>query len=158
MTHIVSGKIRKAPYTKDGCGQDGQSKMYVFDLSEKVKDFKTQQDSFTNYSAMFFAKTPGAKQFYDQAFQEGAFVVVACEKLKVNQREHEGKTYITLSMENARLEGASYPESTPQQGGYANQQNNSYQQPQNNQPNRMNQPPQNNYQGQTNTPPDFDDD
>jgi hypothetical protein len=118
MTHVVSGKIRKAPYIKAGCGQDGQSKMYAIELSEIVQDYKTQEKTYTNYRAIFFAKTPNAQQFYDSAMAEGSFVVVSCEKLKTEIRQHEGKTYVTLSMENAKLEGANYPEKQqPQQNG-----------------------------------------
>ena len=110
MTHVVSGKIRKAPFTKDGCGADGQSKMYSVELSEVVKDYRSGEKSYTNYKAMFFAKTPAAMDYYDKAFAEGSFVVVSCDKLKVEQREHNGNTYITLQMDNARLDGANYPE------------------------------------------------
>lgn len=122
MTHVVSGKIRKAPYIKNGCGQDGQSKMYAIELSEMVQDYKIQEKTYTNYRAIFFAKTQNAQQFYDSAMAEGSFVVVSCEKLKTEIRQHEGKTYVTLSMENAKLEGANYPEKQqPQQSGGYNQ-------------------------------------
>ena len=131
MTHVVSGKLRKAPYIKAGCGQDGQSKMYAIELSEIVEDYKTKEKNYTNYRAIFFAKTTNAQQFYDNAMAEGSFVVVSCDKLKTEIRQHEGKTYATLSMENARLVGANYPDNAqqaqyqqpqsqqPQQGGYA---------------------------------------
>ena len=145
MTHVVSGKLRKAPYIKAGCGQDGQSKMYAIELSEMVEDYKTKEKNYTNYRAIFFAKTPNAQQFYDNAMAEGSFVVVSCEKLKPEIRQHEGKTYVTLSMENARLVGANYPDNVLQsqhqqqqqpqrqqsQGGYAP----ATQQPQYQQPN-----------------------
>lgn len=121
MSHTVSGLIRKAPFIKEGCGQDGQSKMYVVELSEMTKDYQTQEKSYANYKAMFFAKTDAAKGYYDKSFAEGSFVVVSSEKLKVEQREHEGKTYVSLMMENARLEGAHFNEGQQQQ-----QQNQSY--------------------------------
>lgn len=137
MTHVVSGKLRKAPYIKAGCGQDGQSKMYAIELSEMVEDYKTKEKNYTNYRAIFFAKTQNAQQFYDNAMAEGSFVVVSCEKLKPEIRQHEGKTYVTLSMENARLVGANYPDNAHHaqyqqpQGGYAQ----ATQQPQYQQPN-----------------------
>lgn len=103
--HIVSGKIRKAPFIKENCGQDGQSKMYVIELAEVIKDWQTQEKTYSNYKAMFFAKTDGAKGFYDQVFAEGSFVVVAAEKLKVETFDAaSGTTYVTLNMDNARLE------------------------------------------------------
>jgi hypothetical protein len=111
MSHVVSGKLRKQPFVKDGCGQDGQSRMYAIELAEVTKDFKTGEKSYTNYKAMMFAKSPAAKDYYDKALAEGSYVVMACEKLKVEQREHNGTTYITLQMDNPRLEGANFEDS-----------------------------------------------
>ena len=122
MTHIVQGKIRKAPFIKDGCGPDGMSKMYGIELAEVVKDYKTGEKSYTNYKALFFAKTPNAQAYYDQALAEGSYVVVSCEKLKIEQREHNGQTYITLMMENPRLDGANYPEQGQRQASQQYQQ------------------------------------
>lgn len=135
MTHIVSGKLRKAPFIKDGCGQDGNSRMYGIELSETVKDNRTDEKSFTNYKALFFAKSDQAKQYYDHAFAEGSFVVVHCEKLKVEQREHNGATYISLVMDNPRLEGAMIPEG--QQSANPNQQAKQCQPKNNNQQNQF---------------------
>jgi len=115
MAHTVSGKIRKAPFTKAGCGADGMSKMYAIELSEAVKDYKTGEKSYANYRAIFFAKSGPAQDFYDKALAEGSFVVVSCDKLKVEQREHEGKVYVSLMMDNARLENAMYAEQPAQQ-------------------------------------------
>lgn len=116
MTHVVAGKLRKATFIKDGCGPDGMSKMYGIELAEVVKDYKTGEKSYTNYKALFFAKTPNAQAYYDQALAEGSYVVVSCEKLKIEQREHNGTTYIALMMESPRLDGANYPEQGQQQG------------------------------------------
>ena len=115
MTHVVAGKLRKATFIKDGCGTDGMSKMYGIELAEVVKDYKTGEKSYTKYKALFFAKTPNAQAYYDQALAEGSYIVVSCEKLKIEQREHNGKTYTTLMMENPRLDGANYPEQCQQQ-------------------------------------------
>ncbi|MGL5564178.1 MAG: hypothetical protein ACRDC4_00420 [Plesiomonas sp.] len=117
MAHIVAGKLRKPTFIKDGCGPDGQSKMYGIELAEVIKDYKTGEKSYTNYKALFFAKTDAAKSHYDQALAEGSYVVVACEKVKLESREHNGQTYHSLVMENPRLEGANYTE-TAQNGGW----------------------------------------
>ena len=117
MAHIVAGKLRKPTFIKDGCGPDGQSKMYGIELAEVIKDYKTGEKSYTNYKALFFAKTDAAKGYYDQALAEGSYVVVACEKIKLESREHNGQVYHSLVMENPRLEGANYPE-TAQSGGW----------------------------------------
>ena len=117
--HIVSGKLRKPPFIKDGCGAEGNSRMYGIELAEVIKDYRTDEKSYTNYRAVFFAKTDGAKQFYDQAFAEGSFVVVAAEKIKAEVYNAEnGNQYITLNLDNARLEGCLPVESAHQQGGW----------------------------------------
>ncbi|MGL5565564.1 MAG: hypothetical protein ACRDC4_07505 [Plesiomonas sp.] len=115
MAHIVAGKLRKPTFIKDGCGPDGMSKMYGIELAEVIKDYKTGEKSYTNYKALFFAKTDAAKSYYDQALAEGSYVVVACEKIKLESREHNGQVYHSLVMENPRLEGANYPETSQQQ-------------------------------------------
>ena len=115
MTHVVAGKLRKATFIKDGCGPDGMSKMYGIELAEVIKDYKTGEKSYTNYKALFFAKTDAAKGYYDQALAEGSYVVVACEKIKLESREHNGQVYHSLVMENPRLEGANYPDTAQSQ-------------------------------------------
>ena len=63
MAHIVAGKLRKPTFIKDGCGPDGMSKMYGIELAEVIKDYKTGEKSYTNYKALFFAKTVAAKGY-----------------------------------------------------------------------------------------------
>lgn len=103
--HSVHGTIRKAPFIKDL----GTSTMFSGELSEVVKDYKTGEKSYTNYKFILFAKTPAAIDYYTKATAEGSFVVVTSEKLKVETFEAQsGKTYITLMMDNSRLEGANF--------------------------------------------------
>ena len=145
--HIIHGELRKAPFVKPGCGQDGQSTMFIIELSEMIKDRQTGEKQYTNYSAAIFAKSPAQIDYYNTSLVEGNFVVVNCEKLKVDVNESNGKQYIKLQMEGARLEGAKYIESNqqgapqqPAQGGYQSQQNPTYQpqqQGQNQQPNQQ---------------------
>lgn len=127
--HIVSGLIRKAPFIKD----DPNYKMYVVELSEMIKDYKTQEKTYSNYKAMFFAKTDGARSFYDQVFQENSFVVVSAEKLKVETfTADNGTIYTTLILDNPRLENAKYeqPQAHQQQQQKQQQQQNIPQQQQ----------------------------
>lgn len=140
--HIVSGLIRKAPFVKD----DPNYKMYVVELSEMIKDYKTQEKTYSNYKAMFFAKTDGARNFYDQVFKENSFVVVSAEKLKVDTfAADNGTIYTTLMLDNPRLENAKYeqdqgnggnwgqpqqPQSQPQQQQYQQPQQQQQQRPQ----------------------------
>lgn len=140
MSHIVNGKLRKAPFIKEGCGPQGDSTMFVIELAEMTKDWQTQEKSYTNYKAMFFAKTEAAKGYYHKAFAEGSYVVVQCEKLKVDTFQADsGVTYVTLNMENPRLEGALTVED---QGGMSQQPQQQYNAPQ------QQQAPQQQYQQQ----------
>lgn len=105
MAHVVSGRVRKAPYIKTGCGPQGDSTMYAIELSEMIKSYNSDEKFYTNYSALFFAKTQGANDLYSKVFAEGSFVVVACEKLKTDiQQGQDGRTFVKLQMDNPRLE------------------------------------------------------
>lgn len=105
MTHVVSGKIRKEPFVKSGCGPQQDSTMYAIELSEVIKSYNSDEKFYTNYSALFFAKTQGANDLYSKVFAEGSFVVVACEKLKTDiQQGQDGRTFVKMQMENPRLE------------------------------------------------------
>jgi hypothetical protein len=119
--HIIHGELRKAPFVKTGCGQDGQSTMFIVELAEVIKDRQTGENTYTNYSAAIFAKSPAQISYYTTSLVEGNFIVVNCEKLKVDVSESNGKQYIKLQMENARLAGAKYIESSQQQGGFQQQ-------------------------------------
>ena len=148
--HIVHGELRKAPFIKTGCGQDGQSTMFIIELSEMVKDRQTGEKNYTNYSAAIFAKSPAQIDYYNTSLVEGNYVVVNCEKLKVDVNESNGKQYIKLQMEGARLEGAKYIESGAQQSAGFQQQAPTFQPQQ--QGGFLNQPqqaPQQSYSNQT---------
>ena len=38
MSHNVPGKLRKAPFIKEGCGPQGDSTMFIIELAEVNKD------------------------------------------------------------------------------------------------------------------------
>ncbi len=114
--HIVHGELRKAPFIKQVGTQGNEATMFIIELSEMIKDRQTGEKLYTNYSAAIFAKTPAQIDYYNTTLVEGNYVVVNCEKLKVDVSESNGKQYIKLQMENARLEGAKYIES--KQGGF----------------------------------------
>lgn len=101
MPHIITGQIKKPPYTKEGNGNKGPWKMYAVELAERYKD-KDGQGQYTNYRATFFAND-NMRQWYDEAFQEGKVVSISCETLAVNQREHNGTIYITLEPQMPKL-------------------------------------------------------
>ncbi len=114
--HIIPGELRKAPFVKQVGTQGNEATMFIIELSEMIKDRQTGEKLYTNYSAAIFAKTPAQIDYYNTTLVEGNYVVVNCEKLKVDVSESNGKQYIKLQMENARLEGAKYIEA--KQGGF----------------------------------------
>ena len=142
--HIVHGELRKAPFIKQVGNQGNEATMFIIELSEMIKDRQTGEKNYTNYSAAIFAKSPAQIDYYNTSLVEGNYIVVNCEKLKVDVSESNGKQYIKLQMENAKLEGAKYveakqggfqqapaqqsggfqqqaPQQTPNQGGFVNQ-------------------------------------
>ncbi len=119
--HIVHGQLRKAPYIKSGVGKDGTSVMYCLELSEMIKDYKTDEKIYTNYKAILFAQSPAHIAHYNTTLVEGNFIVLTSEKLKIEVSECG--LYIKLFMDNARLEGSGYiqQQAPQQQGGFQQQ-------------------------------------
>ncbi|WWD11061.1 single strand DNA binding protein [Escherichia phage Phagiculus] len=99
--HVITGQIRKAPYTKDGQNAKGNWKMYAIEMSESYKT-KDGERKYTNYRITLFA-SEAQISWYDEAFQEGKVISVSGDSLAVNERKHNGKTYITLELQNPRL-------------------------------------------------------
>lgn len=128
MSHVITGVIRRAPYTKEGQNANGTWKMYAVDLSERYKD-KDGQAHYSNYRAVFFAKE-SMLAWYDEAFQEGRVVSISCETLAVDVRDKDGKTYVTINMNNPRLEFSQRGESGQQQRQQPQQQQQQQRQPQ----------------------------
>ncbi|QFP93010.1 putative single-stranded DNA binding protein [Escherichia virus ECH1] len=99
--HVITGQIRKAPYTKDGQNAKGNWKMYAIEMSESYKT-KDGERKYSNYRITMFA-SEAQISWYDEAFQEGKVISVSGDSLAVNEREHNGKVYITLELQNPRL-------------------------------------------------------
>ena len=111
--HVITGQIRRAPFTKEGANANGSWKMFAVDLSERYKD-KDGQSQYTNYRAVFFAKE-SMLDWYNEAFQEGKVISVSAESLAVDVRDKDGKTYVTVNMNNPRLEFSQRGDSQSQQ-------------------------------------------
>ena len=111
--HVITGQIRRAPFTKEGQNANGNWKMFAVDLSERYKD-KDGQSQYTNYRAVLFAKE-SMLDWYNEAFQEGKVVSVSAESLAVDVRDKDGKTYVTINMNNPRLEFSQRGEGVQQQ-------------------------------------------
>lgn len=128
MSHVITGVIRRAPFTKEGQNANGTWKMFAIDLSESFKN-KDGQREYTSYRAVFFAKE-SMLDWYNEAFQEGKVVSVSAESLAVDARDKDGKTYVTVNMNNPRLEFSQRGDSQPQQNNRQQQQQHSQQQQQ----------------------------
>ena len=124
--HVITGQIRRAPFTKEGANANGNWKMFAVDLSERYKD-KDGQSQYTNYRAVFFAKE-SMLDWYNEAFQEGKVVSVSAESLAVDVRDKDGKTYVTINMNNPRLEFSQRGESGGQHQHHQQQQQTQQQQ------------------------------
>lgn len=131
--HVITGQIRRAPFTKEGVNANGNWKMFAVDLSERYKD-KDGQTQYTNYRAVLFAKE-SMLDWYNEAFQEGKVVSLSAESLSVDVRDKDGKTYVTINMNNPRLEFS-------QRGESAGQHQHHHQQQQTQQQQRQQQPQQ----------------
>lgn len=118
--HVITGQIRRAPFTKEGANANGNWKMFAVDLSERYKD-KDGQTQYTNYRAVLFAKE-SMLDWYNEAFQEGKVVSLSAESLSVDVRDKDGKTYVTVNMNNPRLEFSQRGDSQPQQNQRQQQQ------------------------------------
>ena len=110
--------------------------MFAVDLSERYKD-KDGKTQYSNYRAVFFAKE-SMLDWYNDAFQEGKVVSVSAETLSVDVRDKDGKTYVTINMNNPRLEFSQRGEGGHQQP-QQQQQLQQPQQQQNQQPQHQNQ-------------------
>lgn len=132
--HVITGQIRRAPFTKEGQNANGSWKMFAVDLSERYKD-KDGQSQYTNYRAVLFAKE-SMLDWYNEAFQDGKVVSVSAETLSVDVRDKDGKTYVTINMNNPRLEFSQRGDSQPQQNQRQQQQ---HQQQQRQQPQQQQQ-------------------
>ena len=111
--HVITGQIRRAPFTKEGANANGNWKMFAVDLSERYKD-KDGQTQYTNYRAVLFAKE-SMLDWYNEAFQEGKVVSLSAESLSVDVRDKDGKTYVTVNMNNPRLEFSQRGDAASQQ-------------------------------------------
>ena len=105
--HVITGQIRKAPFTKEGSNNNGRWKMYAVELSERMKIRNQQgydETVYSNYRATFFAKE-NVMQWYDEAFQEGKVVSISADTLHLASRQgNDGTVYVTAEMIRPRLQ------------------------------------------------------
>lgn len=107
MPHVITGQIRKAPFTKEGSNNNGRWKMYAVELSERMKIRNQNGEDetvYSNYRATFFAKE-NVMQWYDEAFQEGKVVSISADTLHLSYRQgNDGTVYVTAEMIRPQLQ------------------------------------------------------
>lgn len=122
MPHVITGQIRKAPFTKEGSNNNGRWKMYAVELSERMKIRNQQGEDetvYSNYRATFFAKE-NVMQWYDEAFQEGKVVSISADTLHLASRQgNDGTVYVTAEMIRPQLQ---FSQREPSQQGQGQQQ------------------------------------
>lgn len=121
MAHTVSGKLRENAFEKQ---IDDTTCMFAIELSEMVKDRESGEKCYANYKAVMFVKTQAQYDFHKKALAKDSFVVISGDKLKIETNDgNDGKTYIKLEIQNARLDNCQYEDPQAQQtGGFQNQQ------------------------------------
>ena len=133
MPHVITGQIRKAPFTKEGSNNNGRWKMYAVELSERMKIRNQQGEDetvYSNYRATFFAKE-NVMQWYDEAFQEGKVVSISADTLHLASRQgDDGTVYVTAEMIRPQLQ---FSQREPAQQGQGRKQQ-QQRQPQRQQP------------------------
>ena len=142
MPHVITGQIRKAPFTKEGSNNNGRWKMYAVELSERMKIRNQQGEDetvYSNYRAMFFAKE-NVMQWYDEAFQEGKVVSISADTLHLASRQgNDGTVYVTAEMIRPQLQFSQREPAQQGQGQHQQRQQPQQQQRQQQQPQQQNQ-------------------
>lgn len=142
MPHVITGQIRKEPFTKEGSNNNGRWKMYAVELSErmKIRNHNGEDETvYSNYRATFFAKE-NVMQWYDEALQEGKVVSISADTLHLASRQgNDGTVYVTAEMIRPQLQ---FSQREPAQQGHGQQQQR--QQPQQQQQRQQQQPHQQN--------------
>jgi hypothetical protein len=118
--HVITGTIRKEPFTRTGTSAKGEWQLFAVELSESWKD-KEGNRQYSNYRASLFASTPASINYNKELLVEGAIVSISSETLQVVSREHNGKTYTHLEMINPKLVFARAPGADTQQQRSNNQ-------------------------------------
>jgi single-strand DNA-binding protein len=93
MSITITGKLNEAANEF----QAGESIGFGMRLGEKYYDRDTQQNEWTNYKFVIFAKKPAQINFYRDALQKGAVIEVTGKRQKIDK--YEGQNGLSLSIE-----------------------------------------------------------
>ena len=123
MAISITGKLNKAANQF----QAGESTGFGVRLGVRYYDRETQQNEYTNYEAVIFAKAPAQVQFYQQALVEGSVIELSGTTQKIKSFDGQNGQILSIEIHDAKL-GFVHTGNQPQQQQQAPQQQ--YQQPQ----------------------------
>ncbi|CAL9961292.1 single strand DNA binding protein [Vibrio phage K24] len=122
MAISITGKLNKAANQF----QAGESTGFGVRLGVRYYDRETQQNEYTNYEAVIFAKAPAQVQFYQQALVEGSVIELSGTTQKIKSFDGQNGQVLSIEIHDAKL-GFVYTGNQPQQQQQAPQQNQGYQ-------------------------------
>ncbi|AUR85291.1 nucleic acid-binding, OB-fold protein [Vibrio phage 1.071.A._10N.286.46.A12] len=144
MAISITGKLNKAANQF----QAGESTGFGVRLGVRYYDRETQQNEYTNYEAVIFAKAPAQVQFYQQALVEGSVIELSGTTQKIKSFDGQNGQVLSIEIHDAKL-GFVHTGNQPQQQAQQPQQpqQQQYQQPQQQYAPQQQQyqPPQNQY-------------
>ena len=121
MAISITGKLNKAANQF----QAGESTGFGVRLGVRYYDRETQQNEYTNYEAVIFAKAPTQVQFYQQALVEGSVIELSGTTQKIKSFDGQNGQVLSIEIHDAKL-GFVHTGNQPQQQ-QAPQQNQGYQ-------------------------------
>ncbi len=122
MAISITGKLNKAANQF----QAGESTGFGVRLGVRYYDRETQQNEYTNYEAVIFAKAPAQVQFYQQALVEGSVIELSGTTQKIKSFDGQNGQVLSIEIHDAKL-GFVHTGNQPQQQQQAPQQNQCYQ-------------------------------
>ncbi|QDP55733.1 MAG: hypothetical protein Tp138OMZ00d2C19078241_65 [Prokaryotic dsDNA virus sp.] len=158
MAHTITGKLNRAANQFAA----GESTGFGLRLGVRYYDRETQQNEWTNYECVVFAKNPNQIAFYQTALVEGAIVEVSGRQQKIKTFDGQNGQSISIELLNAELGYIGTPgneqgqQQAPMQGmqqpQQMQQQQQAYQQPQQQYQQQYQQPQQNQMPAAGDTP------
>lgn len=100
----VTGRLKRDAHRSTTKNPDWV--MYLVSVSLKRSARQqdgSYKDEWTDYSANIMAKAGRQDEFYGQMLRQGNVVELSAEFLSPRSREHNGKTYLEIRMEDSKL-------------------------------------------------------
>ncbi len=99
MAISITGKLNKAANQF----QAGESTGFGVRLGVRYYDRETQQNEYTNYEAVIFAKAPAQVQFYQQALVEGSVIELSGTTQKIKSFDGQNGQVLSIEIHDAKL-------------------------------------------------------